>query len=164
MAPGFIKLFFGHINGSFQSLGQQTLIGGGSLGEGSALLLMIGGIYLLLKKIAKWRLVVGFFGTYFIFQIVLWLLDSTNAFDPIFAMLSGGIVLGGFFMITDPVSAVKTQKAQWGYSALIAILAVLIRTYSLFSGGLMFAILLGNMFGPLMDVGVRALDAKRGRQ
>ena len=61
-------------------------------------------------------------------------------------------------MVTDPVSAVKTQKAQWFYSGLIAILTVLIRTYSLFAGGLMFSILLGNMFGPLMDVAVRTLE------
>lgn len=163
MAPGFLKLFLGHLNGSFESLGQNTLIGGGSLGEGSAFLLMLGGVYLLLKKIAKWRLAAGFFSTYFIFQTVIWMLDSSKGFDPVFALFSGGAVLGGFFMVTDPVSAVKTQKAQWLYSGLIAVLTVLIRTYSLFSGGLMFSILLGNMFGPLMDIGVRYLE-KRGKK
>lgn len=162
LAPGFLKLFLGHINGSFESLGQTTLIGGGSLGEGSALLLLIGGIYLLVRKIAKWRLVAGFFTAYFTFQSILWIMDPSNSFDPVFALFSGGAVLGGFFMVTDPVSAVKTQKAQWFYSGLIAVLTVLIRTYSLFAGGLMFSILLGNMFGPLMDVAVRSYESRRG--
>jgi len=160
-APGLLKLFLGHINGAFESMGQTTLIGGGSLAEGSALLLIIGGVYLLVKKIAKWRLVLGFLATYFLFQVLLWLIDPAQVFDPIFALFSGGAVLGGFFMVTDPVSAVKTQKAQWFYSGLIAILTVLIRTYSLFAGGLMFSILLGNMFGPLMDTAVRSLEKRR---
>jgi Na+-transporting NADH:ubiquinone oxidoreductase subunit B len=60
-------------------------------------------------------------------------------------------------MVTDSVSAVKTEKAQWLYGSFIAVMAVLIRSFSLFSSGLMFAILLGNMFGPLMDIGVRSL-------
>ena len=59
-------------------------------------------------------------------------------------------------MVTDPVSAPKTQGAQWMYGALIAVLTNIIRSYSLFAGGLMFSILLGNMFGPLMDHGVKA--------
>lgn len=164
LAPGFLKLFLGHINGTFESLGQQTLIGGGSLGEGSALLLLIGGVYLLFKKTARWQLTIGFLGTYFLFQSVLWLLNPAEAFDPIFALFSGGAILGGFFMVTDPVSAVKTQKARWFYSGLIAVLTVLIRSYSLFAGGLMFSILLGNMFGPLMDVGVRAFESRRSGQ
>lgn len=158
--PGFLQLFLGNINGQFESMGQMTLIGGGSLGETSALLLMTGGLYLILKKVANWRLVVGFFGTYLVFQTVLHAFLPDQVFNPVLALFSGGIVLGGFFMVTDPVSAPKTRPAQYIYAGLIAVLAILIRSFSLFAGGLMFAILLGNMFGPLMDHTVRQVQKK----
>ncbi len=151
--PSFSQLFLGNINGSFQNLGETTLIGGGSLGETSALLLAIGGIYLLVKKTANWRLTLSFFAMYLGFQTILHLISSGNVFPPVFAFFSGGAVLGGFFMVTDPVSAPKTKQAQLIYAALIAVFTVLIRTYSLFAGGLMFSILLGNMFAPLIDLG-----------
>jgi Na+-transporting NADH:ubiquinone oxidoreductase subunit B len=158
--PGFFKLFFGNINGTFQYLGQKTLIGGGSLGESSAFLLILGGMYLVIKKTAKWRLVLSFFATYFLFTALLHAVDPQSVFDPVFALFTGGAVLGGFFMVTDPVSTVKTQPAQWMYGSFIAIMTVLIRSYSLFYGGLMFAILLGNMFGPLMDFLVRSIQSR----
>ena len=156
------QLFLGNIHGTFQQMGAITSIGGGSIGESSALLLMTGGAYLLYKKIAKWRLVAGFFGTYFIFQAILFYFDPNHALHPVYALFSGGIILGGFFMVSDPVSAVKTVPAQWFYAGLIAVFAAIIRTYSLFAGGLMFAILLGNMFGPLIDVAVKKVQASGG--
>ncbi len=158
--PGFFQLFLGNINGVFNYLGKQTLIGGGSLGETSALLLAIGGIYLLYKKTANWRLVLAFFITYFGFQSILHLALPDQIFPPVFAFLSGGAVLGGFFMVTDPVSAPKTRIAQFIYAGVIAIFTVLIRSFSLFAGGLMFSILLGNMFGPLIDHIVKSSKAK----
>lgn len=154
--PGFWQLFLGNINGRFDFLGESTLIGGGSLGEMSALLLILGGCYLLIRKAAKWRLIAGFFSAYLVFQTILYLwVPGGKVFDPVFALFSGGAFLGGFFMVTDPISATKTNMGQWIYSALIAILAVLIRSFSLFAGGLMFGILLGNTFASLIDYGVR---------
>jgi Na+-transporting NADH:ubiquinone oxidoreductase subunit B len=153
--PNTLSLFLGQINGQFQSMGAPTLIGGGSLGETSALLLILGGAFLLIKKVAKWRLVAGFFSVYLIFQSLLYYFMPQSVFDPVFAILSGGIMLGGFFMVTDPVSAAKTNAGQWIYSGLIAVLAILIRSFSLFAGGLMFAVLLGNMFASLIDVVVK---------
>jgi Na+-transporting NADH:ubiquinone oxidoreductase subunit B len=153
--PNNLSLFLGQINGQFQSMGAPTLIGGGSLGETSALLLILGGTFLLIRKVAKWRLVAGFFSVYLIFQSLLYYFLPQSVFDPVFAILSGGIMLGGFFMVTDPVSAAKTNAGQWIYSGLIAVLAILIRSFSLFAGGLMFAVLLGNMFASLIDVVVK---------
>jgi len=63
-------------------------------------------------------------------------------------------------MVTDPVSAPKTRPAQWIYGGLIAVFTVLIRTFSLFAGGLMFAILLGNMFASLIDYSIKSLKPK----
>ena len=105
-------------------------------------------------------LVLSFFATYFLFTALLHAVDPQSVFDPVFALFTGGAVLGGFFMVTDPVSTVKTQPAQWMYGSFIAIMTVLIRSYSLFYGGLMFAILLGNMFGPLMDFLVRSIQSR----
>ena len=160
--PGTLQLILGNINGQFHALGEVTLIGGGSLGETSAVLLIIGGLYLVVKKIANWRLIIGFFVVYIVFQTVMHWLLPVSVFNPLFALFSGGALLGGFFMVTDPVSAPKTRPAQWIYAALIAIFAILIRSFSLFAGGLMFAILLGNMFGPIIDSTVRSIQKRKG--
>ncbi len=158
--PSLWQLFLGNINGTFEKLGEMAYIGGGSVGETSALLLMMGGLYLVIKKIAKWRLVVSFFTMYALVQIILHALVPHLVPGLVYGMLSGGAVLGGFFMVTDPVSAPKTQGAQWMYGSLIAILTNIIRSFSLFAGGLMFSILLGNMFASLMDRGVKAYQAR----
>jgi Na+-transporting NADH:ubiquinone oxidoreductase subunit B len=159
--PSLWQLFLGNINGSFNQLGETIFIGGGSLGEVSAVLLILGGIYLITKKIAKWRLVVSFFGTYMILQVLLHWIVPHLASGLLYGVLSGGAVLGGFFMVTDPVSAPKTKGAQWMYGTLIATSTNIIRTFSLFAGGLMFSILLGNMFASLMDHGVKQLQKRK---
>ncbi|MBN1894061.1 RnfABCDGE type electron transport complex subunit D [bacterium] len=158
-----LKLLTGSINGRFESLGQTLMIGGGSLGESSAVLLTLGGLFLVYQKVAKWRLVLSFFAAHVIFQAALHCLCHGPVQDPLTGLLTGGTILGGFFMVTDPVSAVRTEKAQWLYGSFIAVMAVIIRSFSLFSSGLMFAILLGNMFGPLMDLGIRSLGKGRKR-
>ena len=159
--PSLGQMLLGNINGTFERLGETIFIGGGSLGETSAILLMIGGLYLIFKKIAKWRLVVGFFLSYAIGQVVLHYIIPDLASGLLYGMLSGGAVLGGFFMVTDPVSAPKTKGAQWMYGIFIAAMTNIIRTFSLFAGGLMFSILLGNMFASLMDLGVKARQDRR---
>lgn len=159
--PGTGKLIMGNINGQFEKLGEITFIGGGSIGETSALLLILGGAWLLYKKVANWQIVAGFFGSFIIFQILFHLIDPAKAASPIFALFSGGIVLGGFFMVTDPISAAKTPPGRWIYGALIALLTIIIRSYSLFAGGLMFAILLANMFAPIIDYGIKAWQTSK---
>jgi len=159
--PNFLQLFLGNIHGTFEKLGEMVYIGGGSLGETSALLLLLGGFYIVLKKIAKWRLVISFFGTYLLTQIILHAVVPDLSAPLLFGVLSGGAILGGFFMVTDPVSAPKTKGAQWIYGALIASLTQIIKTFSLFAGGLMFAILLGNMFASIIDHGVRDWQQRR---
>lgn len=158
--PDYWQLFLGNINGQFEKLGNLIGIGGGSLGETSALLLSIGGIYLLYKKIANWRVVVSFFGGFLALQTILHFLVPTQVPDPLFGLLAGGLVYAGYFMITDPVSMARTNPGRWIYGAMAGMLTVLIRSFSLFAGGVMFAILLANMFAPIIDFGIKSLTEK----
>ncbi|MBP7461372.1 MAG: RnfABCDGE type electron transport complex subunit D [Candidatus Delongbacteria bacterium] len=154
------KLLLGNINGSIERMGESTLLGGGSLGEGSALLILIGGLFLLAKKISNWRVVTAFFGGILLFSGLIYGFDPAHAPTPLFCLLSGGVMLGGFYMITDPVSSARTIPGQWIYGGLTALFTVLIRTWSLFPEGMMFAVLLGNMFNPIIDYSVKMVSTK----
>jgi Na+-transporting NADH:ubiquinone oxidoreductase subunit B len=84
-----------------------------------------------------------------------------NAADPLTALLAGSTLMGMFFMATDPVSASQTQGGRWVYGALVGALTVLIRTFSIWPEGTMFAILLGNTFAPIIDHLIRQRAAKK---
>lgn len=159
--PGYLQLFLGNINGQYEKLGEITLIGGGSIGETSALLLLIGGLYIVFKKVANWRLVVSFFATFVVFMTVLHLIIPEKTPDALFSILAGSAFLGGFFMVTDPVSSARTNAGRWIFGAMVAILAIIIKSFSLFAGGVMFAILLGNMFAPIIDYAVKNYQQRR---
>ncbi len=133
----------------------------GCLGETSALLILLGGVYILWKKYANWRIVVSGFIGMLVLQTVLWAAGIQGAIDPLAAGLGGGWMLGILFMATDPISAAGTNTGRWVYGAFIGALTSLIRTFSIWSGGMMFAILLGNMFAPIMDYYVRQAQAKK---
>ena len=75
-------------------------------------------------------------------------------------MLGGGFLFGAFFMATDPISAPKTAEAKIIYGIIIAIFTTVIRNFSVFNGGLMFAILIGNMFAPILDFGVKGFRSR----
>ncbi len=159
--PSYFQLLFGNINGQFERLGAPALIGAGSMGEVSAILLLIGGLYLVYKKVANWRLVISFFATYLIFDSALHFIIPTKVPDPLFGILAGAAMFGGFFIVTDPVSAPKTDVARFIYGSLIAIFTIIIKTFSLFAAGLFFGVLLGNMFGPLIDYAVKNYQTRR---
>ena len=162
--PSYFQLLLGNINGQYERLGEMTLIGGGSLGEASAILLLVGGLYLVYKKIANWKLVASFFATYIVFDTILHLIVPSKVPDPLFGLLAGTIMLGGFFIVTDPVSATKTDPGRIIYGSLIAIFTLIIKSFSLFAAGLSFGVLLGNMFGPIIDHTVRGYQKRRKKQ
>lgn len=137
---------------------------GGSLGETSALLILIGGCYLLLKKVASWQIVAGCAVGSLVAGGILHLVDAESVGDPLFQLLAGGFLFGAFFMATDPVSAAKTPAGKWIYGLLIGALTIVLRGYSNFSCGLMFSILIGNMFAPLIDAGVKEYQGTRKAQ
>ncbi|HOW52280.1 MAG TPA: RnfABCDGE type electron transport complex subunit D [bacterium] len=141
----------------------RSLIGyeAGSLGETSAIALIIGGGWLYGKKVAN-RAIVNWtlFGMIGL-QALLWWAGVPRAHDPLTALLAGGFVLGLFFMTTDPVSAPKNPTAQKVYGLFIGMLTVLIRTFSVWPEGMMFAILLANMFGPITDIAFETLKKRQ---
>ena len=132
----------------------------GSLGETSALAVMAGGIYLYWKKIANRSIIHWTFISMVIFQAIFRYFDFTKI-DPLTSVLAGGFMLGLFFMATDPVSAPKKKEAQIVYGIMIGTLTSLIRTFSVWPEGMMFAILLANMFAPVTDLAITNYQKKK---
>ncbi|MBO9406667.1 NADH:ubiquinone reductase (Na(+)-transporting) subunit B [Shimia sp. R9_1] len=138
----------------------------GSIGETSALACLIGLAFLLITKIANWRLVVGCMGGMIGFSLLLNLIGSDT--NPMFAMpwywhfVVGGFAFGMVFMVTEPVSASHTNVGRYIYGALIGFMVVMIRVINpAFPEGMMLAILFGNVFAPLIDYFVVQANIKR---
>ena len=123
----------------------------GSLGETSAILILLGAAFLLYKKIASWRLMLSTVTGAGILAAVLWLTGLSTA-TPWFVLFSGGLMFGAVFMVTDPVSAPKEKAVQWLAGFLVGIITVIIRTFGLFTEGVMFAILIVNALTPLLEL------------
>lgn len=117
---------------------------GGSIGETSVLLLLIGATYLLYKRYIDWRIPVGFLGTVAILTGVL-------GQNPLFHLMAGGLVLGAFFMATDMVTSPVTRLGRWIFGIGAGIIVVVIRLYGGYPEGVSFAILLMNAITPLLD-------------
>jgi len=142
----------------------------GSFGETSALLILLGGLFIIYKKAANWKIVVASLGAFLLMQTIFWATGLQIATesglvavtDPLTALLSGSFLFAAFFMITDPVSASQsTNTGRWIYGAMFGILTVLIRTFSSWVEGVTFAILLVNMFAPLLDTLLKNAKAKK---
>jgi Na(+)-translocating NADH:ubiquinone oxidoreductase B subunit len=123
----------------------------GCMGETSALMIIGGGIFLLLTKVANWRTVVSVIGSAVVFAAILYGINSEQYANPVWHLLAGGLLFGAFFMATDPVSSPSTNEGKWVYGVLIGSVTILIRNYSGFVEGMMFAILLGNIAAPVID-------------
>ena len=132
----------------------QLLIGnmGGSLGEIAAFAIIIGFIYLLMKKIITWHIPVSIIGSVAIFTGILWLADPINFADPLFHILTGGILLGAIFMATDYVTSPMSKRGMILYGIGIGVLTVVIRLWGAFPEGVSFAILIMNAFVPLINM------------
>ena len=131
----------------------DLLIGstGGSIGETSGLLLLLGGFYLLWRRDIDWRIPVSIFMTAGIFSLVLYGLDGDKYPSPIFTLLSGAMLIGALYMATDPVTSPLTPKGALIFGFGVGFLIVLIRVYGGFPEGVMYAILLMNSATPLID-------------
>jgi Na+-transporting NADH:ubiquinone oxidoreductase subunit B len=124
----------------------------GSFGETSAILIILGGAFIIYKKAANWKIVLSSLVGFLAFQTILWLTHTAQASDPIYAILSGSFLFAAFFMITDPVSSSQTtDTGRIIYGLAFGLLTVLIRIFSSWAEGVTFAILLVNMFAPLLD-------------
>ncbi len=128
----------------------------GSLGETSAILIVMAGIYLVATRTANWRIIVSCIGGGMaVSALFAWLLGTPSVPDPLTTVLAGGFLFGSVFMATDPISAPDTNPARYVYGLGIGGLTVVIRGLSNFAGGVMFAIILMNTFAPIMDHYVR---------
>ena len=124
---------------------------GGSLGEVSALAILIGAIFLLCRRIITWHIPVSFIGTAFIFSGILWLCDKTSFIDPVTTILTGGIMLGACFMATDMVTSPMTKTGQLIFGCGCGLLTIIIRNWGNYPEGVSFAILLMNAVTPLLN-------------
>ncbi len=140
------------------SLYEHLLTGNraGSIGETSAIALLIGGLFLLYKRYITWHIPVSFLGTAALLAWVFGAKGSLFAGDPIVHLLSGGMMLGAFFMATDYVTSPSMRKGQLLFGAGCGALTMLIRLKGGFPEGVMFAILIMNCLAPLIDRGFRS--------
>jgi electron transport complex protein RnfD len=135
----------------------QMILGkmGGSMGEVAALALIIGFVYMLYKKIISWHIPVSVIGSVAVFTTILWLINPETNADPVFHLLTGGLLLGAIFMATDYVTSPMNPKAMIIYGCGIGILTVIIRVWGAYPEGVSFAILIMNAFVPLMNAYIK---------
>jgi len=135
----------------------QSLIGqmGGSLGEVSAIALILGGIYMLIRKIITWHIPVSMLLTVVIFSGIFWGVDPEHYADPVFHIFTGGMLLGAIFMATDMVTSPMTRGGQLVFGFGIGLLTILIRMWGAYPEGVSFAILLMNAVVPLINRGFK---------
>jgi len=131
----------------------DLLIGniGGSLGETSALAVLVGGIFLLIMKYADWRIPVSYLGTIVIMGGIFWFLAPAEYPNPLFHLLSGGLMLGALFMATDMVTSPITSSGAWIFGFGAGVILVIIRLFGGVPEGVMYSILLMNAFTPLIN-------------
>lgn len=124
---------------------------GGSLGEMSAIALLLGALYLFYKRYITWEIPLTFFATVFIFTGIFYLADPTHYANPVFHLLTGGMFLGVFFMATDMVTSPLTFKGKLLFGFGCGFFTALIRLFGSYPEGVSFAILFMNGFVPLLD-------------
>lgn len=124
---------------------------GGSLGEISALALLLGAIYMFSRRIITWHIPTAYIGSAVVFSGILWLIDPTHYIDPLMHLLAGGMILGVFYMATDMVSSPMTPRGQLVFGVGAGLLTILIRVWGAYPEGVSFAILIMNAFTPLIN-------------
>jgi electron transport complex protein RnfD len=139
--PSHMQLFYGYM--------------GGSMGEIAAVALILGGLYMIYRKIITWHIPVTILLTVAVFTGILWAVDPTKYADPLFHLLTGGLMLGAIFMATDYVTSPMTPKGMIIYGIGIGVITVLIRTWGAYPEGVSFAILIMNAFVPLLNMYIK---------
>jgi len=136
--PTTLNLFLGNV--------------GGSMGEVSALALLVGFAYLLIRKIITWHIPVSIFVTVAIFTGILHYANPDAYIgSPEFHLLTGGLILGAIYMATDYVTSPMTSRGMLIFGVGIGIITVIIRVFGAYPEGVSFAILIMNAFTPLIN-------------
>jgi len=124
---------------------------GGCLGETSAFVLILGGLFLLSRRVINWRIPLGILLSLTAFTGAFWLANPEKYASPLFHILAGGLLIGAFFMATDMVTSPITPLGTWIYALGIGIVIGLIRLFGGFAEGVMYSILFMNAFVPLLN-------------
>jgi len=135
--PSYTEMFLGKI--------------GGSLGEVSAIAILIGAAFMFIRRIITLHIPFSYIITVIIFSGIFWLINPERYIDPLFHVLSGGLLLGAFFMATDMVTSPMTPKGQIIFGIGCGLLTVIIRNWGSYPEGVSFAILIMNAFTPLIN-------------
>jgi electron transport complex protein RnfD len=144
----------------FEGEGTNTLelflgVTGGSLGETSAVLILLGGAWLAWKRYLNWRIPASILLTVAAFSGLLYAIDAAQYPSPAFMLFSGGLMLGAVYMATDLVTSPVTHRGAWIFGAGIGLLVVLIRVWGGLPEGVMYAILLMNALVPVINRATR---------
>jgi electron transport complex, RnfABCDGE type, D subunit len=124
---------------------------GGSVGEISALALIAGLIYMLIRRVIRPHIPFAILGSVALFTGILWLIDPAHFTDPLFNILTGGILLGAIFMATDYVTSPMSPKGMIIFGVGIGVITILIRNFGSYPEGISFAILIMNATVPLLN-------------
>jgi electron transport complex protein RnfD len=122
----------------------------GSVGETSAIIILVCGLYLAARRMMDWRIPAGVLFGAILTSLPFWLLDPAFYPSPLFVLLSGGLMLGAMFMASDMVASPVTPAGVWIYGLFIGFLTVIIRLFGGLTEGVMYAILLANALSPLI--------------
>lgn len=139
--PGTMDMFLGNM--------------GGSMGEISAVALLIGLVYMLVRKIISWHIPVSILATVFIFAGILNWANPEAYASPVIHLFSGGLMLGAVFMATDYVTSPMNPRGMLVYGVGIGIITVVIRAFGAYPEGVSFAILIMNAFTPLINTYIK---------
>ncbi|OFZ27902.1 MAG: Na+-transporting NADH:ubiquinone oxidoreductase subunit D [Bdellovibrionales bacterium RIFOXYB1_FULL_37_110] len=135
--PGYLDLFIGNVNGS--------------LGEMSAMALLIGAVYLLMRRVISLYIPLSFILSVVILTGIFWLYNPSRYADPLFHILSGGLMLGAWFMATDMVTSPMSKMGMMIFGIGCGLITVLIRLFGAYPEGVSFAILIMNAVVPLIN-------------
>ena len=124
---------------------------GGCLGETSALALLIGGIYLLIRRTINFHIPLAVMLSAFVFGSIFYLINPDAYISPLVHLCSGGLLIGAFFIATDPVTAPLTRRGMWLFGIGVGSITMLIRIVGEYPEGVMYSVLLMNAVTPLID-------------
>ncbi len=135
----------------------DLLIGarGGSFGEVSCIAIILGGIYMLFRKIITWHIPASFLGSVLVFAGILWLINPEHFVNPFFHLVTGGLMLGAVFMATDMVTSPMSPWGQIIFGIGCGVITIIIRVFGMYPEGVSFAILIMNALVPLINKGFK---------
>ncbi len=156
------NLVTGQIGSLFENAGRTQVLAAGSAGEVCAIAILLGAIYLLWTQTANWRLMLGTLIGATGLNLILRNGLGIEAVPPLpFTLFSGAFLYAAVFMVTDPISAPKMKPSMWAYGIFIGAMIVFFRYKAVFAGGVAFAILIGNMIAPSLDLWIKRFQVRK---